>query len=77
MSRYIVGESVGAFSGSRRFSWHAFSQRLIDTARLWRKRERDRLELLHYLASDHRAAGDLGIDRSNAREWAERPFWQE
>jgi uncharacterized protein YjiS (DUF1127 family) len=40
------------------------------------RRRRDRYELLCYLAADHRAAADIGIDRSNACEWAERPFWR-
>jgi uncharacterized protein YjiS (DUF1127 family) len=76
MSRYLDGESVAAFAGSRSFSWRAFFKRLADTARIRLKRQRDRRELLDYLAMDHRAAKDIGIDRSNAREWAQRPFWR-
>jgi uncharacterized protein YjiS (DUF1127 family) len=76
MTRYYAGESVAAFSGNRGFSWSAFFKQLADTVGTWRRRERDRRELLDYLATDHRAANDLGIDRSDAREWAERPFWR-
>jgi len=76
MSRYLVGESVAAFAGSRSFSWPAFFKRVSDTPRIWLRRRRERQELLLYLAADHRAAKDIGIDRSNAREWTERPFWQ-
>lgn len=76
MSHYADGESFAAFAESQSFSWRAFCSRLIDTARIWSKRRRDRQELLDYLALDHRAAADIGIDRSDAREWAHRPFWR-
>lgn len=76
MSHYLDGESVAAFAESQPFSWRAFFKSAADTARTWLKRRRERQELLDYLAMDHRAARDLGIDRSNAREWAERPFWR-
>jgi uncharacterized protein YjiS (DUF1127 family) len=76
MSRYLDGESVAAFAGSRTFSWRAFCKSITEAPRIWLKRQRDRQELLDYLAMDHRAAKDIGIDRSNVREWAERPFWQ-
>jgi uncharacterized protein YjiS (DUF1127 family) len=76
MSRYLDGESVAAFAGSRTFSWRAFCKSITDVPRIWLKRQQDRQELLDYLATDHRAAMDIGIDRSNAREWATRPFWQ-
>ena len=76
MTRYVVGESVAVLAGSRSFSWRAFFTGLSDTLRMWLERRRVRQELLSYLAMDHRAAKDIGIDRSNAREWAERPFWR-
>lgn len=77
MSRYLDGESVAGFPGSSQtFSWRKFFKSFAETARIWLKRSRDRQELLDYLAMDHRAAKDIGIDRSNAREWARRPFWQ-
>ncbi len=82
MSQYLDGESVAAFTesrsltGSRWFSSRAFLQRAIDTMRVWRIRRREREELLNYLAMDHRAGTDIGMDRSFAREWAERPFWR-
>jgi uncharacterized protein YjiS (DUF1127 family) len=76
MSQYLDGESVAAFAESRSFSWRAFMQRAIDTMRAWRTRQREREELLKYLAMDHRAGTDIGMDRTCAREWAERPFWR-
>jgi uncharacterized protein YjiS (DUF1127 family) len=76
MSQYLNGESVAAFAESRSLYWRTFLQRAIDTARTWSKRQRDREELLRYLALDHRAGTDIGVDRNCAREWADRPFWR-
>lgn len=76
MTRYLAGESVAAFAGNRGFSWTAFFEKFADAFGTWRRRQRDRRELLDYLATDHRAANDLCIDRSDAREWAQRPFWR-
>jgi uncharacterized protein YjiS (DUF1127 family) len=42
----------------------------------WAKRRRDRLELLNYLAQDHRAASDMGTSRADAEHWARQPFWR-
>jgi uncharacterized protein YjiS (DUF1127 family) len=76
MSQYLNGESIAAFAESRSFSSRAFLQRAIDTVLMWRKRQREREELLRYLALDHRAGTDIGMDRNCAREWADRPFWR-
>jgi uncharacterized protein YjiS (DUF1127 family) len=76
MSHYLGGESVASLTERKWFSWLTFFNGRIATMRIWLKRRKDRQELLDYLAMDHRAASDIGIDRSNAREWAERPFWQ-
>jgi uncharacterized protein YjiS (DUF1127 family) len=76
MSQYLDGESVAAFVDSRSFSSRAFLQRAIDTIKIWRRRQGEREELLKYLAMDHRAGMDIGMDRTCAREWAERPFWR-
>jgi uncharacterized protein YjiS (DUF1127 family) len=76
MSRFLDGETVAAFAGSRTFSWRALCKSVADVPRNWLRRERERQELLDYLADDFRAAKDIGIDRSDAREWAHRPFWQ-
>ncbi|HTV35658.1 MAG TPA: hypothetical protein VMF12_04440 [Xanthobacteraceae bacterium] len=76
MSHYLDGETVAAFAESPSFSWRAFFKSAIDTVRIWHTRQRERQQLLDYLAMDHRAASDIGIDGSNAREWAQRPFWR-
>jgi len=76
MSRYLDGESVAFLAGNRSRSWHAFFKNVADTVGIWRKRQRDRQELLKFFAADHRAPNDLGIDRANAHAWADRPFWR-
>lgn len=76
MSHTLHGEDVAAFSQSRAFSSRALFTRLADVVRTWRRRQRERRELLYYLATDHRAAMDLGTDLASAREWADRSFWQ-
>jgi uncharacterized protein YjiS (DUF1127 family) len=40
-------------------------------------RRRHRRELLDYLASDHRAAADIGVTPYEAKFWSEQPFWRE
>ncbi len=76
MSHTLHGENVAAFTQGRAFSGHVLFARLTDTLRTWRRRQRERQELLYYLATDHRAVMDLGTDFASAREWADRPFWQ-
>jgi uncharacterized protein YjiS (DUF1127 family) len=76
MSHTLHGENLAAFTQGRTFSWRASFARLADTAQTWRRRQRERRELLYFLATDHRAAMDLGTDLAGAREWADRPFWQ-
>jgi len=76
MSHTLRGENVAAYTQARAFSWRALFAHLADTPGTWRRRQRERQELLRYLATDHRAAMDLGTDLAGAREWADRPFWQ-
>ncbi len=76
MSRAFEVESVSAFAERPTFSLSALFRRMIETARIWRKRRRDRRELLDYLAVDYRVAADIGVNRSELREWAARPFWR-
>jgi len=76
MSHILRGDNVAGFAQKKAFSWRAFFARAADMARTWRRRQRERSEMLHFLTTDHRAAMDLGVDRGTAREWADRPFWQ-
>lgn len=40
------------------------------------RRRRKRLELIDYLAWDHRAASDMGMTRDAAESWVQEPFWR-
>ena len=57
MSCYSHGQRNAAFATPRTFSFFAVLSRVADRLR----RARERQELIDYLASDHRAARDLGI----------------
>jgi len=70
MSSLVHRDSEAAFGMASR----AFADRIVAGWRMYRMRRRHRRELLDYLASDHRAAADLGITAYEARLWSERPF---
>ena len=74
MSSYVGSEAYVAAEQFRSRSWSAFFHRAIELARICRERRRQRRELLDYIASDHRAAADIGITPCEARSWSERPF---
>lgn len=76
MSRYLDGESFAFLAGNRSFSWVALFNSVGHTIQIWRRRQRERQELIKYFATDHRAPNDLGVDRANAHDWADRPFWR-
>jgi hypothetical protein len=57
MSCYSHSERNAAFAPPRTLSFFAVLSRVADHLR----RARERQELIDYLASDHRAARDLGI----------------
>jgi hypothetical protein len=61
MSCYSHSERNAAFAPPRTFSFFAVLSRVADHLRRARDRRRQRQELIDYLASDHRAARDLGI----------------
>ncbi|HYA05652.1 MAG TPA: hypothetical protein VEF90_07145 [Xanthobacteraceae bacterium] len=71
MSSLVDRDSEAAFA----MAWRAFADRIIAGWRMYRMRRRHRRELLDYLASDHRAAADIGVTPCEAKLWAERPFW--
>lgn len=77
MSHSFDGRSIAALAPGRPFSGRAFINRMAETIKLWHRRRREREELLFFLATDHRAFHDLSLGRSDALEWAERPFWRE
>lgn len=80
MSRYSPAQPVAGLAEGRVFSrlssWRTLFNSIAMTVLTWHRRRQLRQELLDYLAMDHRAAADIGISRSSAREWAARPFWR-
>jgi hypothetical protein len=67
MSRYSQTETDAAFAARRTFSLRSAFSRVVERLRMARERRRQRQELIDYLASDHRAAKDLGITIHEAR----------
>jgi uncharacterized protein YjiS (DUF1127 family) len=75
MSSYIHNVSTAAFAERRSLPWRATFNRVMGLARTCRERRRQRRELIDYMASDHRAAADIGMTGCEARSRSERPFW--
>jgi uncharacterized protein YjiS (DUF1127 family) len=81
MSDRILAELASTFAERRSFSWRSLPRsavrifpalfRIIGT---WRSRRRQRRELFEFLASDHRAAADIGITRYEAEQSFDWPF---
>jgi hypothetical protein len=67
MSCYSQTGTGAAFAARRTFSLRAVFNRVVDRVRTARDRRRQHRELIEYLASDHRAAKDLGITIHEAR----------
>ncbi len=81
MSDRILVEETSTFIERRSFSWRRLRRtavrifaamfRIVAT---WRSRRRQRRELFEFLASDHRAAADIGITRYDAEQSFDWPF---
>lgn len=67
MSCYSQTEMEAAFAARRTFSLLTVFNRVVERLRVARNRRRQCRELIEYLASDHRAANDLGITIYEAR----------
>jgi len=76
MSHYLHGDSAAALQQRRQISWRMLFQSADNMVRNWIKRRQQRQEFLDYMVLDHRAAADIGLAANDARDWAERPFWQ-
>jgi uncharacterized protein YjiS (DUF1127 family) len=76
MSHCVHGKSETAFVERRALSWRALVNRVTDLVRTCYTRRRQRQDLLDYLASDYRAAADIGITSSEARAMSQQPFWR-
>ena len=77
MSCYTERDAAPAAIPLRTFSLRAFCRDAIVWMRSCRQRQRERQQLLDYMAIDHRAAADIGMKRYDALEWANRPFWRD
>jgi hypothetical protein len=77
MSSYNNSEPADAFPEARAPSWRVIASRI--TALMWAfwTRRQQRQELLDYIASDYRAATDIGITSGEARGRSQRPLWRE
>jgi hypothetical protein len=59
---------MGAAVSARRFSLLSIAKRVVVRLRAAHQRRKQCQELMDYLASDHRAAADLGITMHEARK---------
>ena len=78
MSDRILAEPASTFIERRSFSRRPLTRRVVKIFHAlfrivgtWRSRRRQRRELFEFLASDHRAAADIGITRYE--HWVDRP----
>jgi uncharacterized protein YjiS (DUF1127 family) len=81
MSDRILAEVTSTFIERRSFSWRRLTRTavrifpaLFRIVATWRSRRRQRRELFEFLASDHRAAADIGITRYEGEDWFDRPL---
>jgi uncharacterized protein YjiS (DUF1127 family) len=77
MPGYLQRECSAAFAVSDRRSARLLLLAAVEWVRGCRERRRGRRALLDYVASDYRAAADIGISRDDARNWYRRPFWRD
>lgn len=68
MSCCARAETDAAGTARRTFSLRAAFRRFVERMRAAHQRRRQCQELIDYLASDHRAANDLGITINEARK---------
>jgi uncharacterized protein YjiS (DUF1127 family) len=76
MPHIVHDEPHAAFAECPALSWRVLVNRVIDSIRTCHARRRQRQDLLNYLASDYRAAADIGVTNSEALGWSRRPFWR-
>ena len=76
MSCTLSGPPAPASVQTRSLPWRGLFKGMPAALWTYRNRQRQRRELLEYIAGDHRAASDLGITTYEARKWSEQPFWR-
>jgi uncharacterized protein YjiS (DUF1127 family) len=81
MSDRILAEAASPFTERCSLSWRSLRRSAVSifpilfrTVATWRSRRRQRRELFEFLASDHRAAADIGITRYDAEQSFDWPF---
>ena len=81
MSDRILTDATSRFIEPRSLSLRSLTRdavrlfaALLHIISTWRSRRRQRRELFEFLASDHRAAADIGITRYDAEHWFDWPF---
>lgn len=76
MSRYLQAEASAAIAPARTFFIATLFRRAVAWLRACRQRRQERAELLWFMATDHRAAADIGVTTYEAMNWSNRPFWR-
>jgi hypothetical protein len=74
MSYCSQSGAATAFAQLRPLSLRAFLDSAVARIRIALERRKQHRELLDYMASDYRAAADMGITGYEARNWYEPPF---
>jgi uncharacterized protein YjiS (DUF1127 family) len=77
MSCTIEPDVAAAAAPLRILSWREIFRGAVAWVQACWQRQRERQQLLDYMAIDHRAAADIGMKRCDALEWANRPFWRD
>lgn len=77
MSCHSQAEQSASVARVRTLSVPALCRRVIVWLRSCRQRRQERAELLAFMASDHRAAADIGVTQYEALNWAKQPFWRD
>jgi uncharacterized protein YjiS (DUF1127 family) len=81
MSNGFLAAAASTSAERASFSWLSpttftikILRALFRTVGTWHHRRRQHRELFEFLASDHRAAADIGITRYDAEHWFDWPF---
>jgi hypothetical protein len=76
MSCYIEPDVAAAVTPLRISSWREIFRGAVAWVRACWQRQRERRELFVFIASDYRAAADIGVTYDEALSWSRRPFWR-
>jgi uncharacterized protein YjiS (DUF1127 family) len=76
MSSYIEPDGAAAVAPLRILSRREICRGAVAWLRACRQRRRERRELFVLIATDYRAAADIGVTYDEAASWSRRPFWR-